>query len=491
MNRIPKLLSKTKLMRGYRCHKALYLTIHEPALEPPIDDEKQALFDQGNAVGAFARTFFSGGVLIDNKPWDFVGAMVKTRELIEKKTPVIFEAAFSYEGCYARVDVLTYAEATQKWSIHEVKSSTKVKPEHIQDAGLQAWIIAKTGLPIESINLMHINNECRYPDLEHLFTSVDITQDIRDHYKSIAPTLHGILTAIRKPTVPDIDIGPHCESPNPCEFMAHCWQQKNIPPLSVLNLSGLYKKKWDYYKEGIINIDDQRLTELNPLQTRIIECHQKNKPYIDRAALRAAIQTWQMPYIYLDFETTNPAIPRYAGTKPYQQVPFQFSMHIQTSPNAEPTHVAYLHDNATDPRPALIPALLKACGETGSIIAYYATFEGERIKELAEAFPEHEKALLALIPRLVDPLPLIRDYLYDPAFNGSFSLKSVAPALLGAAESYEGMLVSNGGEAQRAFDKLIANTTPPTEKAVLKQAMLDYCNKDTAIMLPLIAWLSA
>lgn len=491
MNRIPKLLSKTKLMRGYRCHKALYLTIHEPHLEPPIDDEKQALFDQGNAVGVLARTHFPGGTLIDNKPWDFVGAMIKTRELIEKRTPVIFEAAFSFEGCYARADVLTLNPDTGKWSIHEVKSSTKVKPEHIQDAGLQAWIIAKTGLPIESIHLMHINPECTYPQLENLFTRVDITQDIRDHYKSIAPTLHGILTAIREPSVPNIDIGPHCESPNPCEFMSHCWQAKNIPSLSVLNLSGLYKKKWDYYKEGIIAIDDERLKDLTPLQERIIACHRTQTTYHQREALQAAIKTWQYPYVYLDFETTNPAIPRYPGTKPYQQIPFQFSVHIQASPNATPTHVAYLHDDTTDPRPALIPALLEACGNEGSIIAYYSTFEGERIKELALAFPRYQDALLALIPRLVDPLPLIREHLYHPAFNGSFSLKSVAPALLGEAESYKGMLISNGGEAQRAFDKLIASNMPPTDKAMLKQAMLDYCNKDTAIMLPLIAWLSA
>lgn len=486
MNRIPKLLSKTKLMRGYRCHKALYLTLHNPELEPPIDEEKQALFDQGNAVGVLARTHFPGGVLVDNKPWDFVGAMAKTRELIEKKTPVIFEAAFEFAGCYARADILIYNPDNERWTIIEVKSSTKVKPEHIQDAGLQAWIVSKAGVAIEQINLMHINSTCTYPELENLFTRVDITQDIRDLYKQIAPTLQGILNSIREPEVPAIDIGPHCEKPTPCEFTAHCWREKNIPSLSVLNLTGLHKKKWEYYQAGIIELNDPRLTDLNELQERIIACHRNQTRYENKIALQNAIAEWPYPFVYLDFETINPAIPRYPGVKPYEHTPFQFSVHIQTSPEATLQHFAYLHDEISDPRPALIPALLNACGESGAIIAYYATFEKERIENLADAFPLYRDALLALIPRLVDPLPLIREYLYDPAFEGSFSLKKVAPALLGKSESYEGMAVANGGEAQRAFEKLISPHTPSHQKQQLKQAMLDYCNKDTAIMIPLI-----
>lgn len=486
MNRIPKLLSKTKLMRGFRCHKALYLTIHEPALEPPIDDEKQALFDQGNEVGVAARRYFKNGTLIDNKPWDFTGALIKTRELIQANAPVIFEAAFEYAGCYARADILEYQPDIQRYRITEVKSSTKVKPEHITDVSLQAWIMAKSGLPIEKIQLMHLNTDCRFPDLENLFTTVDVTNDVREQYKSIAPRLQSILTAIRETTVPNIDIGAHCEKPNPCEFIAHCWGAKNLPPMSVLDLPGLRDKKWDYYQAGIISLDDDRLHDLTELQQRVIDCHRGQTRYHDVEAIRTAIADWPYPHRYLDFETINPAIPRYEGTKPYQQVPFQFSVHTQAQEGAALTHTAYLHDQASDPRPALIPALLSACGESGAIIAYHSQFEGDRIKELAEYSPENAEALLALLPRLVDPLPLIREHLYDPAFHGRFGLKSVAPALLGENESYEGMMVANGGEAQRAFEKLISPNTSAREKSELKSAMLDYCNKDTAIMIPLL-----
>ena len=473
-------------MRGFRCHKALYLTIQFPELEPPIDAEKQALFDQGNEVGALARSYFKPGVLIDNKPWDFTGALARTREIIAKKTPVVFEAAFEHAGFYARADVLEFDPALERWCITEVKSSTKVKPEHIQDAALQAWIFAKNNFHIHRIQVMHLNSACRYPNLENLFTIVDVTDAVRERYKTIAPTLQSILNDLYKPTVPNIPIGSHCENPNPCEFMAHCWKHSRIPPMSILDLPGLRDKKWALFNEGIINLDDARLTDLNELQTRIIEAHRHNTRYHDINALRNAINTWEYPHYYLDFETINPAIPRYDNTGPYQQVPFQFSVHVQAASNSEVLHLAYLHDDASDPRPALIEALLQACGEQGAIIAYHSKFEEARIKELADYSEQHREALEALIPRLVDPLPLMREFIYDPAFHGKFGLKSVAPALLGESESYEGMLVANGGEAQRAFEKLISPKTPIKEKEALKQAMLDYCNKDTAIMLPLI-----
>src|SRR5436190_9874167 len=139
MNQLPKLLSTTKLMRGYHCLKCIYLTIHHPELEAPITSETQALFDQGNIIGAKAREYYPGGVLIDNKPWDFIGALSKTRELIANGTTTIYEAAFEYMGCYARADIIQYSPDTKRWRIFEVKSSTKVKPEHYDDVGLQVW----------------------------------------------------------------------------------------------------------------------------------------------------------------------------------------------------------------------------------------------------------------------------------------------------------------------------------------------------------------
>jgi len=489
MKTIPSLLSKTKLMRGYRCQKCMYLTIHHPELEAPITPETQALFDQGNLVGAKAREYFPGGILIDNRPWDFTGALAATQEKIAAGANIIYEAAFAYQGCYARADIIRYSATSKRWCIYEVKSTTKVKPEHLDDVGLQAWIMAKSGLPIEKIYIVHLNSACRFPDLSNLFTEQDVTDQIRARYLSVQPKIQEIYSILRRPQVPDIDIGPYCLAPTECGFVSHCWKEKNIPEISVFDLPHIRERKWELYYAGIISLDDTRLTELNELQQRMVDVYKSGQRFVDRQAIQAALNTWTFPLVFLDFETINPAIPRYAGCGPFQHVPFQFSVHVMADPQAKCMHHAFLHDSASDPRPTLIPALLAACGEHGSIVAYYGKFEAERIQALADYSPEHTDALTALINRIVDPLPEIRSHVYDPAFAGSFSLKRVAPALLGEAGRYEGMTIANGGDAQRAFEELIAPATSAAKKEMIKQAMLDYCEKDTFVMVELIRWL--
>ena len=294
MNRIPSLLSKTKLMRGYRCMKAIYLTTHQPKLEAPITPELQALFDQGNQVGEKARTFFPGGVLIDNVPWDFTGALAKTRSLIAAGTPLIYEAAFEYMGCYARADIIRYSPESGRWQIFEVKSSTKVKPEQIDDVGLQAWIMAKSGLPIESIHIMHLNNACRYPDLSNLFITQDVTETVRNNYLTIKPKVKEIFDTIRQPTIPNTDIGPHCQAPTECGFMAHCWGEKKLPTPNVFNLPGIRDRQWELYNDNIIALDDERLSDLTELQQRMIDTYKSKQRFIDKEAIKKEIESLKL-----------------------------------------------------------------------------------------------------------------------------------------------------------------------------------------------------
>ncbi|MEZ4704706.1 MAG: DUF2779 domain-containing protein [Bdellovibrionota bacterium] len=489
MRKLPKLLSKTKIMRGYQCLKNIYLTIHNPDLEAPITPDQQAVFDQGNAVGEIARQKFPGGVLVDNKPWDFFGSLKKTRELLAQKTEVIYEAAFEFNGCYARADIIQYSQDTKRWKIYEVKSSTKLKDEHLHDVGLQAWIMAKSGLPIEQIHILHLNPECKYPNLDNLFIAVDVTDKLRDLYPDIQGKVATIFNTIKDENVPSIDIGPHCTTPYDCGFKDFCWKEKNIPVVSVLNLPQIKSKKWDLYSQGIIHLDDERLGDLTPLQQRVVEVFKTDQQFIDIEGIKKEISSWQFPLIFLDFETINPAIPRYDQTSPYQQVPFQFSAHIWESPDKELSHKEYLHTDHSDPRPHLIPKLMEACGASGSIVAYYQQFESSRIAELAEFSNEHRDDLSALLPRIVDPLPVIRDNIYDNKFECSFSLKSVAPAILGDDHSYDGMLVGNGTAAQRAFEEIIADSTAPERKQELISASLEYCKKDTQVMVDLVKWL--
>lgn len=489
MRALPKLLSKTRIMRGYRCAKNLYLNIHQPDLEADITPEQQALFDQGNRVGEEARKYFSGGILVDNKPWDFFGSLKRTRELLAQKTEVIYEAAFEYKGCYARADIIKYSPDTQRWKIYEVKSSTKVKDEHLDDVGLQAWIIANSGLPLEEINLVHLNSACRFPNLENLFVIEDVTAKLREKYPSILPKMNELFSMIKKEEVPKVDIGEHCFSPNECGFKEFCWKEKNIPEMSIFNLPKISARKWELYQQGIISIDDSRLSDLLPIQQRVVDNFKTSERFIDREAIKTAMKDWKFPLVFLDFETISPAIPRYLGTGPYMHVPFQFSVHVLEKLGGELVHYEFLHDSLTDPRPTLIPALLKSCEGEGSIVSYFGKFETDRINEMGKVFPEYKEALEALTQRIVDPLPVIRDHVYDGEFHGSFSLKAVAPALLGSEQSYEGMLVGNGGEAQRAYEEIINPNTPSERKNELLKASLEYCKKDTLVMVELVKWL--
>lgn len=476
-------------MRGYRCLKCVYLTIHEPSLEAPITPDVQALFDQGHLVGEAARNHYPGGIYIDNKPWDFTGALEKTKALLANGVKTLYEAAFEYMGCYARADIIQYSEETKRFRVYEVKSTTKVKPEHLDDIGLQAWIMAKSGLPIERLHIVHLNPDCRYPDLANLFMEVDVTERVRDRYLEIKPKVKDILTTIRQETVPPIDIGPYCLAPTECGFTSHCWSEKEIPEISIFNLPGLRDKKWQLYHDGIVHLDDSRLQDLSDLQERIVTSHKTGKRYLDRESIRSALAEWKFPLVFLDFETINPAIPRFTGCRPFQHVPFQFSVHHWPSPDAEVKHMDFLHDTPSDPRPDLIPRLLEACLTDGSIVAYYSKFESDRIREMADCFPEHTLELNQLMTRLTDPLDIIRASVYDKAFGGSFSLKRVAPALLGPAHGYDGMIVANGSDAQRAYEELVSPQTSAGRRTTLKDAMLEYCKKDTLVMVELVKWL--
>lgn len=476
-------------MKGYQCLKNLYLTIHNADEEPAISPEQQARFDEGSKVGEEARKRFPGGVLVDNAPWDFIGSLKRTRELLKAETHVIFEAAFEYKGLYSRADVMAFSKESGRWTIYEVKSSTKVKPEQIEDIRLQTFIMVNNGLPIEKICILHLNPECVYPNLEKLFIEADVTDRVRDGYTSLPAKLNEIFAAIKAETVPDIDIGPQCSEPYDCNWKDRCFKEKKIPEISIFNLPRIFDRQWQLYKQGIVGLTDPRLTELTLLQERVVEAFKTGERYLNKEGIQSSLKEWKYPYVFLDFETINPAIPRYAGTRPYAQTPFQFSVHVWHEGKSELEHYEYLHLVQTDPREALIESLLKACGTEGSIIAYFGKFEAERIQELSEFSPRHKEALLKLVDRIVDPLPIFREHVYDNEFKGSFSLKNVGPALLGKSFSYKDMIVGDGGACQRAWEEMINAQTSASRKDELKQGILEYCKKDTFVMVELVKWM--
>lgn len=489
MAQIPKLISKTKIMLGYQCPKNIYLAVHKKELIPKVTPDLQALFDQGNEVTIEARKRYAKGVLVDNPAYDFIGSLKKTRELLAAHTAVIFEAAFEYKGCYARADIIIYNESTQRWSIIEVKSTLKVKEEHFDDVGLQVWIMANAGLPIEKISLMHLNALCKYPDLGHLFIEEDITEELRTRHTKISPRLNEIFKDLRSDEVPSVDIGSHCSSPRDCQFMDYCWNQKEIPEISLFSIPGIYDKKWEFYKRGIIDINEVPSAELNDKQQICLEVLKTGKRHVDVIKIKEELSSWKFPLYFLDFETINPAIPRFEGTGPFTQVPFQFSLHILNSLDSELVHHEFLYDSSSDPRASLSLELVKLCGEVGSVVAYYGQFESSRIQDLEDFRPELSSQLKKIRQRIVDPLPLIREAVYDAGFGSSYSIKSVGPAILGNDFSYNNMNIGDGSAAQRAFEELISDKTELSRKNEIARDLLQYCKQDTFIMVQLVKWL--
>lgn len=487
-------------MRGYQCVKSFYLSIHNKEREPKPGPELQALFDQGNQVTEFARKHYSkkysDAVLVDNTPWDFSGALKKTKDLLNLKSKVIFEAAFEYKGCFARVDMIIYNDQTERWHVCEVKSSTKVKDEHLEDLGLQSWILANAGLPIEKLSLIHINNLCTYPNLDLLLTEVDVTEKLRENYPQISVKLNQIFPHLKSESIPDVDIGAHCMKPNPCVFYDQCFEEKNIPAESIFDIPTLKDIKWDLYHKRMIDLFDPRLLETDDLdekQKQFLDVLKNKSRRIDKTEVELALQSWTRPLIFLDFETISFAIPKFEGTRPFQQVPFQFSVHFLSElDSVETEHFECLVTDEFDPRKQVAEKLIEIFNQlpqNSSVVAYYSKFESGCLQDLIDYFPEYAERLLQIQKRLVDPLPIFRESIYDYQFKDSFSLKSVAPAILGESASYTGLAVGDGGAAQRAYLKVMKLDTSKSEKEQIRQNLLHYCKKDTAVLVDLVRWL--
>lgn len=238
-------LSKSKVMRGLQCEKSLFLQVHNPELATPVSDSQQLIFDQGQAVGAEAQKRLPLGILIDAPYTEPDKAIEDTGRAISNGALTLYEAAFKYEDVLVRVDILHREKPNGPWSIIEVKSSTEVKPQYIEDSAVQTWVLKSSGLKIASTSVWHINNQCQFPDLSNLFTAVDITKEVKETIPTVVAAIKNFKTLLGRAKAPVTDIGPHCDDPYECSFKEHCWGAKKIPEVSIFDIPGLQsKRKW-------------------------------------------------------------------------------------------------------------------------------------------------------------------------------------------------------------------------------------------------------
>ena len=431
-------LSKSRFQYGLQCLKRLYLETYHRDLAAPIDPAQQALFDMGTAVGELARERFPGGVLVDESYLEHAQSVESTLHLLSRlDVPAIYEAGFTYEGIRTRVDILARGDDGY-FDLIEVKSGTGVKQEHYTDVAIQLYVVEGSGVPVRNTFLMHLDRDYVYQggyyDLAELFALEDVTATARSFVENAAAgKLAEMWSTLELEEEPHIHVGRHCTRPYHCSFYEYCHRGIVV----------------DFGKESV---DPE---------------------------LGSALQEIQFPAAFLDFEAANPAIPVYPGTRPYQAIPFQWSLHIMDSPGGV-EHRWFLNDDSNDPRERLAMALLEAMPPEGSIVTY-SLYERTVVRRLAEGLPHHAGRLLALCERMVDLLKVVRDNIRHPGLRGSYPLKSVLPVLV-PAMGYSDLVIAEGMTASVSYARMTGEDTPAEEQAAIRESLLSYCARDTEAM---------
>jgi len=474
-------------MAGLQCSKRLYLQCFHHELADPIDDSRQAIFDMGTGIGELARDLFPGGVLISDHHFHHYNAVKSTtKALSDSSLSSVYEAGFIYDDVRVRVDILARA-GQGKFDLIEVKSNTKVKEEHLSDAAIQLYVLEGCGLQISRVCIAHINKDYLYQggdyDLNDLFSLDDITAEVRVLLEDIPSILKEMKLYLGVFDPPAVKISRHCNQPYECPFYSYCHADEPEHHVRCLPRAG--KKLLQSLADA--GIDDIRdipagFTGLNEIQQRVRDCVTNGCTYLDRHAL-SELDQLKYPVHFLDFETFNPALPLYTGTNPYQIIPFQWSNHI-IDEDGVIRHEEFLYDRFDDPREAFATSLINTLGECGSIIVY-SSFEEMLIRKLAATLPHMSGALQELLNgRIVDLLKIINAYCYHPEFHGSFSLKSVLPALVPDLD-YSDLDIREGGRASAAYSEIVNPDTLYDQRELLRQNLLAYCERDTEAMLRL------
>ena len=457
---------------------------------PPVDPAAQTIFDQGIQVGLLAQRLFPGSIKLERNVSPQKHAEQSTIALSSRKP--LFEAGFIAGNAYALADILNPADGNA-WDLIEVKSSTKVKDEYYPDVAFQKHVYEGAGLKIRRCYLMHINNQyVRKGDLDpaRLFTTVDITDSVKQLQPSIPEAIERMLAVIGQGKMPDIKIGPHCDDPHECSLKEICW--KFVPEQdSVFILSRDKKLAFSLWDRKILMITDipdgTRLTDNQRIQVNV---HRSGTPYIDSAAVKQFLDGLEYPLYFLDFETIDPAIPLFDSSRPFEKIVFQYSLFIIAKEGDAPQHHAFLSKSRNDPRPEVLKQLSGLLGQKGSIVAYNASFEMGALKGACEASPSYQGWLDNLKSRFIDLYVPFRSFgYYHPDQQGSASIKAVLPALTGKA--YAGLDITDGAMASREYFRVtFADNVPAEDRERIYAGLEKYCDLDTQGMMDIVKKLS-
>ena len=523
-----KRLSKSRYTLFCQCPKALWLRTYKPD-EAEVNEGLEARFEQGNVVGDLAMELFGDFKEVTVKNEDDSLNLTKmielTQQYMDKGVENICEASFSYvqehrvenitkiasdepfvkswkESHYCAVDILRKEKGG--WAIYEVKSTSFPEfdgqaaklEKYAPDIAYQKWVLDHCGINVTGTYLVCLNSDYIRQgalDIQQLFVTVDLHELVENEYLKVPARVKQAMKVINDETEPDLDLSEHCMKPYRCAFFDYCKRQHSVPTPSVFDIYGgkgrggfTFAKKLACYQAGQLSFEDLRGQSIGPIQNMQIEAALTGREYINPAGIRSFLNKLSYPLYFLDFETMQDAIPQYDGAKVYAQITFQYSLHIKESETAPYQHKEFLApSDGSDPRRSLAEQLCKDIPMNVCTLAYNKMFECGRIRELAALYPDLATHLLNIADHIIDLIDPFRagDY-YVPAMGGSFSIKSVLPALFpdDPELDYHNLsdLCQNGGDAMTIFPKI--KDMPAAEAAASREALLRYCELDTWAM---------
>ena len=473
-------LSKSLILKGLQCRKALWLTRNPPAFELPPQPARDALFSAGTEVGILARQLYPGGREVPFEGLSIPAQLARTKELLASDVEVIYEAAFSFSAIFIKVDILV--RDGDSWQLHEVKMSSAVKSVHLDDVAVQHYVLNGCGIKVSKAVLIHLDRSyCRGEKLEiqRLFHSEEITTKVKARQQSLPEIVIECRQTLGEYREPAIPIGPHCTDPYQCEFIPYCWRQ--VPTPSVFDLPGDAADKFAFYRRGLSSFAELPVAELEPRQRQQVEAFLNRTRNIDQQRLKEFLARIRYPLCCLDLTGVSTALPLFAGTRPYQPLPFLFAVHRQHSPDDPPEQVSFLADPGRDPRSQLARELLAAIPASACVLTCNPTVDRNLLSDLATRYPELAPAIEQRLANLQDLLTPFRNRWIDDWRMGSVeTLGDVLPAL-GMGLPTPVADLSDEGAAQRAY-LACQTSTDPAQQEQLQRELLSYAEQNSLTM---------
>lgn len=481
-------LSKTDYILYRDCRRNAWIKIHKSdvyAKFPPSEFDK-SLMESGYDVEKIARQLFPSGILIDE--YGEKGKEI-TKKFLNKKELVLFQPIFIEDNFQAKIDVLKYNPKTNSYSIYEIKSTNDIDQKiHPYDLTFQVNLLRKSGLKIESINLIHLNREyIRSGELNInlLFKINDLTDEVNGLCEEVAIDMEVALKFLSQEILPD----GFCS----CIYRGrsnHCTtftiSNPQIPGYGIHDIARIGSSK-----AKLAELVDSNVFEINniPLHIKLsitqqnqVEAFKLDKVLISKEEIANELKTLEFPLYFLDYETSPSAIPRFDGFSPYMQIPFQYSLHVLKSIDSELEHLEFIHTDSNDPTKYLIESLRKHIGDTGNIIVWFKVFESSIHNKIAERLPEEQLFMESLNNRIYDLIDIFNKQFYvHKDFRGSVSIKNVLPVLIPEL-SYKDLAIQEGTSAFLNWNKIIEDNLDKKEKDVIIEDLKIYCGQDTLAM---------